>query len=142
MGSDHFPLTVDLAFTAAELMGVDEAVDSPGSRRRPRATVEGCQIDSRIIVSLSSSLIGPNGVAIVPAATETIRNDDVTHEFRQDSDFFYLTGFHEPEALAVLVPGHPDGDYHLFVRPRDQGPGDLERLPRRGGRCQGTVPGR
>jgi Xaa-Pro aminopeptidase len=64
--------------------------------------------------------VGPNGVAIIPAATETIRNDDVTHEFRQDSDFFYLTGFHEPEAVAVLVPGHPDGDYHLFVRPRDR----------------------
>ena len=57
---------------------------------------------------------------MVPAATETIRNDDVTHEFRQNSDFFYLTGFHEPEALAVLAPGHPDGDYHLFVRPRDR----------------------
>lgn len=64
--------------------------------------------------------IGPNGIAIVPAAIETIRNDDVTHEFRQDSDFFYLTGFHEPEAVAVLVPGHPEGDYHLFVRPRDR----------------------
>lgn len=64
--------------------------------------------------------IGPNGIAIVPAGSETIRNDDVTHEFRQDSDFFYLTGFHEPEALAVLAPGHPEGDYHLFVRPRDR----------------------
>ena len=67
-----------------------------------------------------SARIGPNGLAIVPAATETIRNSDVSHEFRQDSDFFYLTGFHEPEAVAVLVPGHPDGEYHLFVRPRDR----------------------
>ncbi len=67
-----------------------------------------------------SARLGANGIAIVPAATETIRNDDVTHEFRQDSDFFYLTGFHEPEALAVIAPGHPDGDYHLFVRPRDR----------------------
>jgi len=67
-----------------------------------------------------SSRVGPNGIALVLAATETVRNDDVTHEFRQDSDFFYLTGFHEPEALAVLVPGHPDGEYHLFVRPRDR----------------------
>ena len=67
-----------------------------------------------------SARVGPKGIAIVSAATETIRNDDVTHEFRQDSDFFYLTGFHEPEAVAVLVPGHPDGDYHLFVRPRDR----------------------
>src|SRR6185503_18983059 len=67
-----------------------------------------------------ASRIGLNGIAIVPAGTETIRNDDVTHEFRQNSDFFYLTGFHEPEALAVLVPGHPEGDYQLFVRPRDR----------------------
>jgi Xaa-Pro aminopeptidase len=67
-----------------------------------------------------SSSIGTQAAALVPAATETVRNDDVTHEFRQDSDFFYLTGFQEPEALAVLVPGHPDGDYHLFVRPRDR----------------------
>ena len=67
-----------------------------------------------------SALIGHAGIALVPAAIETIRNDDVTHEFRQDSDFFFLTGFHEPDALAVLVPGHPDGDYHLFVRPRDR----------------------
>lgn len=64
--------------------------------------------------------IGRNAAALIPAATETIRNDDVSHEFRQDSDFFYLTGFHEPEAVALIVPGHPDGDYHLFVRPRDR----------------------
>lgn len=64
--------------------------------------------------------IGPNGAALIPAATETIRNNDVGHEFRQDSDFFYLTGFHEPEAVALILPGHPDGDYHLFVRPRDR----------------------
>ena len=64
--------------------------------------------------------IGNAAAALIPAADETVRNDDVTHEFRQNSDFFYLTGFHEPEALAVLIPGHPDGDYHLFVRPRDR----------------------
>ncbi|MGQ0849620.1 MAG: aminopeptidase P N-terminal domain-containing protein [Actinomycetota bacterium] len=64
--------------------------------------------------------IGANGLALIPAAVETTRNDDVHHEFRQNSEFFYLTGFHEPEAVAVLVPGHPDGDYHLFVRPRDR----------------------
>lgn len=62
--------------------------------------------------------IGDSGLAVVPAAAQTPRNHDVDHEFRQDSDFFYLTGFHEPDAVAVLVPGHPDGEYHLFVRPR------------------------
>ena len=70
-----------------------------------------------------TALIGAHGAALIPAAAETIRNDDVTHEFRQDSTFFYVTGFDEPDAVAVLIPGHPDGDYHLFVRPRDR---DLE----------------
>lgn len=64
--------------------------------------------------------IGDGGIAVVPASIEMVRNNDVHHAFRQDSDFHYLTGFHEPDAVAVIVPGHPDGDYHLFVRPRDR----------------------
>jgi Xaa-Pro aminopeptidase len=64
--------------------------------------------------------IGDGAIALIPAAAETVRNDDVNHVFRQDSDFHYLTGFHEPDAVCVLVPGHPDGDFHLFVRPRDR----------------------
>ncbi|MEX2278950.1 MAG: aminopeptidase P N-terminal domain-containing protein [Acidimicrobiia bacterium] len=63
--------------------------------------------------------IGDRSIAVVPAAAETVRNDDVHHVFRQDSDFHYLTGFGEPDAVCVLAPGHPDGDFHLFVRPRD-----------------------
>jgi Xaa-Pro aminopeptidase len=65
-------------------------------------------------------VIGDGAIAVVPAASETVRNDDVHHVFRQDSDFHYLTGFHEPDAICVLVPGHPDGDFHLFVRPKDR----------------------
>lgn len=63
--------------------------------------------------------IGPDGLALIPASAETVRNDDVHHEFRQESNFVYLTGFEEPEAVAVIAPGHPDGEYILFVRPRD-----------------------
>ena len=63
--------------------------------------------------------MGPDGIAIVPAAREVVRNRDVHFRFRQDSDFSYLTGFPEPEAVAVLVPGRPEGEYLLFVRPRD-----------------------
>jgi len=59
-------------------------------------------------------------IAVIPAATETIRNDDVQHSFRQDSDFWYVTGFEEPDAVAVLDPSHPDERYILFVRPRDR----------------------
>lgn len=66
-----------------------------------------------------AEVVGPDGLALVPASIETIRNDDVHHEFRQDSNFVYLTGFEEPDAVAVIAPGHPDGEYILFVRPRD-----------------------
>lgn len=66
-----------------------------------------------------AKLVGEDGIAIVPAGVEQIRNDDVPHDFRQDSHFFYLTGFTEPDAVAVIAPGHSDGDYTLFVRSRD-----------------------
>jgi Xaa-Pro aminopeptidase len=59
-----------------------------------------------------------NSVAIIPAAREATRSNDTQYRFRQDSDFFYLTGFEEPEAIAVIKPGAEHG-YTLFVRPRD-----------------------
>ncbi|HLW74352.1 MAG TPA: Xaa-Pro aminopeptidase [Gammaproteobacteria bacterium] len=58
-------------------------------------------------------------IAIVPAAREKIRNRDSHYPFRQDSDFHYLTGFPEPEAVAVLVPGRRQAEYILFCRDRD-----------------------
>ncbi|PYM16794.1 MAG: Xaa-Pro aminopeptidase [Candidatus Rokuibacteriota bacterium] len=61
-----------------------------------------------------------DAVAIVPAAGEVRRNSDVHYEFRQDSDFFFLTGFDEPDAVAVLNPTHAKERYVLFVRPRDR----------------------
>ena len=60
----------------------------------------------------------PNSVAIIPAAREATRSNDTHYRFRQDSDFFYLTGFEEPEAIAVIKPGETH-EYVLFVRPRD-----------------------
>jgi Xaa-Pro aminopeptidase len=57
-------------------------------------------------------------VLVVFAAPLAIRNNDVEHEFRQDSDFHYLTGFDEPEAVLVLS-GVRDEPFALFVRPRD-----------------------
>ena len=57
-------------------------------------------------------------VAVVPAAHEQIRNDDVPHPFRQDSDFHFLTGFTEPDAVAVFDAAS-DTPFTLFVRPRD-----------------------
>src|SRR5436190_10335566 len=60
----------------------------------------------------------PHSVAIIPAAREATRSNDTHYRFRQDSDFFYLTGFEEPDAIAVVRPGETH-EYVLFVRPRD-----------------------
>lgn len=60
-----------------------------------------------------------NSIAILPSATETIRNNDVHHRFRQNSDFMYLTGIREPDAVLVLMPGREQGEYVLFVRDKD-----------------------
>lgn len=61
----------------------------------------------------------PNSIAILPAAAVTIRNRDVEHIYRQDSDFQYLSGFGEPEAVIALIPGREHGEYVLFCRERD-----------------------
>ncbi len=63
--------------------------------------------------------IGSDAIAVIPAASESLRNRDVEYPFRQDSDFLYLTGFPEPDAVAVLVPGREAGEYVLFCRDRD-----------------------
>lgn len=59
------------------------------------------------------------GVAVFPAAPVAIRNNDVEHPYRQDSDFYYLTGFAEPESVLVLSNQHPEHRAVLFVRPRN-----------------------
>lgn len=63
--------------------------------------------------------MGRDAIAIIAAAPVHLRNNDVEHAYRQDSDFFYLTGFREPESVAVFVPGRAQGEYLLFVRDRD-----------------------
>ncbi len=63
--------------------------------------------------------IGEDSIAIVPSAREATRSNDSNFRFRQDSDFYYLTGFDEPEAVAVIKPSDKEHPYTLFVRPRD-----------------------
>jgi Xaa-Pro aminopeptidase len=60
------------------------------------------------------------GAAIFPAAPAAIRNADVEHGYRQDSDLYYLTGFEEPGSVAVLVPDHPERRFVMFVQPKDR----------------------
>lgn len=67
--------------------------------------------------ALASAL--PEGsIAVIPAAEEVLRNGDAHYRFRQDSDFYYLTGFKEPEALLIVIAGHP-GESYLFNRPNN-----------------------
>lgn len=63
--------------------------------------------------------IGKDSIAIIPAAGEVTRSYDAEYKFCQDRDFLYLTGFPEPDAVAVIAPGNKKNPYTLFVRPRD-----------------------
>jgi len=64
-------------------------------------------------------IAGEESVIIVHAAAQKIRNNDVGYPYRQDSDFLYLSGFSEPEALMVLLPEEKGGHSILFCRERD-----------------------
>jgi Xaa-Pro aminopeptidase len=64
-------------------------------------------------------MVGKEAIAVLPAAPVRHRNGDIEYAYRQDSHFYYLSGFPEPDAVAVLIPGRPQGEYLLFVRERD-----------------------
>ncbi len=63
--------------------------------------------------------IGENDIVIVSTASVKSRNGDVEYQFRPDSDFYYLSGFDEPEAVLVISPGREQGEYVLFCREKD-----------------------
>ncbi|HAD08672.1 MAG TPA: Xaa-Pro aminopeptidase [Porticoccaceae bacterium] len=65
------------------------------------------------------SMIGKNSIAVITAAPERQRSRDTHFPYRQDSDFYYLSGFPEPEAVLVLVPGRKQGEFIVFCRDRD-----------------------
>ena len=64
-------------------------------------------------------MMGNESIAIIPTAPVRIRNRDVEYPFRPDSDFYYLTGYAEPEAVAVLIPDRHHGEFVLFCREND-----------------------
>ena len=64
--------------------------------------------------------VGKGNIALICSASERTRNRDVHYPFRQDSDFYYLTGFNEPNALAVFIPGRDKGEYILFCKEFDE----------------------
>jgi Xaa-Pro aminopeptidase len=65
-------------------------------------------------------MVGGDGIAILPSAPIRMRSRDAEYRYRQDSDFYYLTGFAEPEAVAVLAPGRENGEFVMFCRDRDR----------------------
>ena len=64
--------------------------------------------------------IGEGNIALIASASSQTRNRDVEFPFRQDSDFYYLTGFNEADSLAVFIPGREQGEYILFCREFDE----------------------
>jgi Xaa-Pro aminopeptidase len=64
--------------------------------------------------------VGGNGIVVLPSSVEIIRNGDAIYPFRQNSDFYYLTGFDEPDAVVILAPERKEGEYILFNRARDR----------------------
>ncbi len=66
-----------------------------------------------------SRLIGKDSIAILPTAPYKNRSRDTYYPYRPDSDFFYFTGFSEPDALMILAPGRPEGEFILLVRSKD-----------------------
>ncbi|MBX2838036.1 MAG: Xaa-Pro aminopeptidase [Gammaproteobacteria bacterium] len=63
--------------------------------------------------------MGDHSIALIPAAREKVRSRDTFYHYRQDSNFYYLSGFEEPNSLLVLVPGRKSGEYLLFCREKD-----------------------
>src|SRR6185295_12074848 len=89
-----------------------------GEAPQPRhAIAEAIVFDARRKKFMES--IG-SGVAVFPSAPVRNRSNDVDYEYRQESDFHYLTGFDEPESVAVMTSLHPEHRFVLFVRPRDK----------------------
>src|SRR5438105_1188413 len=90
----------------------------------------------------------PDSIAIIASAPERTRSNDTEYRYRQDSDFYYLTGFNEPESIAVIAPAHAEHKYTLFVRPRDPEKPCPRQTPRprlrrlRVGRPKSRVPDR
>ena len=64
--------------------------------------------------------IGKGSIAIIPSAPIKLRSKDTDYRYRQDSDFYYLTGFQEPESVVVLIAGRRAAEYIIFCRENDK----------------------
>ena len=91
----------------------------PATRRAPAQPRIGNREFARRRRDLMA-LMEPHSIAILPSSEIRTRNRDNTYPFRQDSDFYYLSGFSEPESVLVLAPGRRHGEFLLFCRERDR----------------------
>src|SRR5690606_26502216 len=93
------------------------AAFDPGARLRPLAGIPLASHARRRRQLMR--MAGEDAIIVLPAAPERVRSRDTHYPYRQDSDFHYLTGFGEPAAVLVLVPGRSHGESLLFCRERD-----------------------
>ena len=73
------------------------------------------------------SAIGKGSIAIIPSAPTKLRSKDTDYKYRQDSDFFYLTGFEEPSSVAVLIAGRRAAEYIICLLYTSPSPRDRTR---------------
>jgi Xaa-Pro aminopeptidase len=97
-------MLLDPARARAAAMKVHTGIDAKEFARRRRQLMR---------------MAGDDAILVLPSAPERIRSRDTHYPYRQDSDFWYLTGFAEPDAVLVLVPGRAHGEVLLFCRERD-----------------------
>jgi Xaa-Pro aminopeptidase len=64
--------------------------------------------------------MGTNSIALLTSAPSRVRNNDAEYLYRQDSDFYYLTGFTEDDAILALIPGRKQGEAVLFCQAKDK----------------------
>jgi len=86
------------------------------------ALAQPLQLDMKVFADRREAFMKKmefHSAAIFPAAPEYMRNRDVEYEYRQESNFYYLSGFQEPEAILLLAPSQPKYRYILFVQKRD-----------------------
>jgi Xaa-Pro aminopeptidase len=65
------------------------------------------------------SVMVPNSIAVIPSAPERVRSNDTLYPYKQSANLTYLSGFPEPDAVMLLIPNRPQGEYVLFCRDKD-----------------------
>lgn len=87
-----------------------------------RAVAQPFQPDMKVFADRRQEFIGqmePGSVAVFPSKPLALRNLDVHHDYRQESNFYYISGFEEPESILLLNPSHSRYKYVMYVRDKN-----------------------